>query len=74
MSDLRSQHTIRVITTEGVVKVRMADLSASDRSLIGQHWNAVQRAVRTGTTDDYINTDGQLIRGLDYFRGRTVGS
>lgn len=74
MSDPRDRHTIRVITTEGVVNVRMADLSASDRSLIGQHWNAVQRAMRTGETNDYINPDGQLIRGLDYFRGRTVGS
>jgi hypothetical protein len=73
MSPQDDDRIIRVIGIDGIVEMPVQDLSAPERYLIGMHYNAVNRAVSTGETDDYINSEGRIIRGLDYFAEMEVG-
>lgn len=59
-----------VVSDSGIYE--MSGLSDDDRSLIGQHHNAIARAMDTGRTDDYVNGQGKVVRGLDYFEGQQV--
>jgi hypothetical protein len=44
-----------------------------ERRLAAQHWNAVERYMRTGERHDYTRTsDGKRVRGLDYFEGKQI--
>jgi hypothetical protein len=64
--------TIRHFSTDGIVELDAEYLSDDERSLIGQHYNGGERYLRTGRTDDYLNDNGKLIRGLDYFEGMEI--
>lgn len=67
---------IRIVTVDdGVVDLYGDDLDWSELCTVDQYWNAVQRAMRTGETNDYINSEDppRTIRGLDHFKGLVVG-
>lgn len=75
MTSNNDNQVIRIVSVDGVVEVRRDDLDWFEPFIIGQYWNAVQRAMRTGETNDYLNSEDppRTIRGLDYFEGLDVG-
>lgn len=53
--------TIRVLTPGGVQFV--SGLSATQTSLVAQHWNAVRRYLETGDDEDLADLDGLAVGG-----------
>jgi len=51
---------MRILTGDGVEDVELHTFRA--RSIVGSHWNAVQRFLATGETDDLEAFRGILIR------------
>lgn len=64
---------IRAFTTEGIVEFDADTLSEDERSLIGKSWNAGNRYIETGSTNDWLNSRGEISRGLVYFAGMPIG-
>ena len=54
---------MRVLTTDGVRDIRIPD--AGDRSLAGEHWNAVQRFLATGDSDQLARFRGLPVAGVE---------
>jgi hypothetical protein len=52
---------MRILTTRGVEDVELETFNA--RSIVGSHWNAVQRLLYKGETDELERFAGIRIRG-----------
>jgi hypothetical protein len=63
---------IRHFSTDGIVELDADYMSDDERSLIRQQWNAGERYLRNGRTDDYLNDSGDLVWGLDHFKGMEI--
>lgn len=61
MPSRRPRPSIRVLTPEGVEFV--SGLSATQTSLVAQHWNAIRRYLETGDDNDLADLEGLAVGG-----------
>jgi hypothetical protein len=54
---------MRVLTSDGVRDLDIPD--PEDRSLIGEHWNAIQQFLGTGKTDQLARFGGLTVAGVE---------
>jgi len=54
---------MRVLTSDGVRDLEVRD--TQDRSLVGDHWNAIQHFLGTGKTDQLARFGGLTVAGVE---------